>query len=1154
NKLVSPVYRCGGYNWDILLFPKGNTNNNNYISLYLQPLPETKKKITNSNESKDSINSYSSNSDDLIDPDWYVCAQFGLLIWNPENPMIKFFNHSHHRFYKDETDWGFSNFIDLKSLSKVQGFNEGFLSQKSNNLNITVFVKVLKDKTGVLWHNFVNYNSKKETGFVGLKNQGATCYLNSLIQSYFFTKSFRKLVYQIPSKDDNSVTLALQRVFYQLQISDDAVDTSDLTRSFGWDTGAAFTQHDVQELNRILMDRLESKMKLTNVEGGLNNIFVGKMKSYIKCINVNYESSRIEDFWDIQLNVKSMKGLIESFKNYIEVELLEGENQYDAFGYGLQDAKKGVVFENFPPVLHLQLKRFEYDFNYDTLMKINDRYEFPDTIDLSPYLNQDNKETLKEDWNYDLYGVLIHQGDISSGHYYTMIRPTKDGDWYRFDDDKVWKVTHKEVFEDNFGCDLLDNSITSTFSRSDFLEYQTKTHTSAYMLVYIRKDLSSEILEEVTDDNVPKHIIETVKREKEEKLRKIKEQEEMRLCLSISLFTPRIFNNYEGFDLAANQYDKYYSHSLYDQKSSPKVIKMLKTTKWDDVYKTIFKSLNYDENVARKFLRLWAIVYRKNYTIRPDCPVKVAVAEIDNTKVSSSTIHEIYSKLATRKNGEFLLYCEDLRRDLRSIVFKNYKTLPFIFEKLDKFFYKVILNENGENVDKNQNQIFNFPTINSLSSEICIFIKYFDKINQKIIGFGDIIMSRSEPISNLKYILNKFIGYPEGTLLDFYEEIKPTNIDEIDIEKSFSENELSNGDIICFTESSVQEKQYESIIPHCENPKMYYRFLATRLQIVFKPIVNFENDDYLDANNDTLSNSKDFHFWCTTTTTYDEMVKALSEKLGVVPEYLRIFLIHGDSRIALRSHNTIGHIVNTKNYRAALTLQFEYEILSITLDELENMKTIKVSWIPSGIMHEHLFEFLVPKDAGVSALFDKLQHKLNFDDSVKETILCWISNDENKLFNYFKSTDKIQIIPDDFIVYASPLKNDARYLNCNPETADEKLKKELEKIHFLPVFQFQKDPSKTHGIPFFFGVYKDETVKEFKTRFQERLSLGQKEFNKIKIGLISQNNMDIRYFDDEDSNFNAYELMQPGDSLFLDHPNRSTHNQNYGGGAIFIKN
>ena len=38
--------------------------------------------------------------------------------------------------------------------------------------------------------------------------------------------------------------------------------------------------------------------------------------------------------------------------------------------FSLQDAKKGVLFIDFPPVLQLQLKRFEYDFSRDMMVKV----------------------------------------------------------------------------------------------------------------------------------------------------------------------------------------------------------------------------------------------------------------------------------------------------------------------------------------------------------------------------------------------------------------------------------------------------------------------------------------------------------------------------------------------------------------------------------------------------------------------------------------------------------------------------------------------------------------------------------------------------------------------------------------------------------------
>lgn len=60
----------------------------------------------------------------------------------------------------------------------------------------------------------------------------------------------------------NSLPLALQSLFYRLQYSRTPVSTKDLTKSFGWSTMDAFMQHDVQELNRVLCEKLEDKMKV----------------------------------------------------------------------------------------------------------------------------------------------------------------------------------------------------------------------------------------------------------------------------------------------------------------------------------------------------------------------------------------------------------------------------------------------------------------------------------------------------------------------------------------------------------------------------------------------------------------------------------------------------------------------------------------------------------------------------------------------------------------------------------------------------------------------------------------------------------------------------------------------------------------------------
>ena len=73
-------------------------------------------------------------------------------------------------------------------------------------------------------------------------------------------------VYHMPTTENDmpsgSIPLALQSLFYKLQYSDSSVATKELTKSFGWDTYDSFMQHDVQELNRVLCEKLEDKMKV----------------------------------------------------------------------------------------------------------------------------------------------------------------------------------------------------------------------------------------------------------------------------------------------------------------------------------------------------------------------------------------------------------------------------------------------------------------------------------------------------------------------------------------------------------------------------------------------------------------------------------------------------------------------------------------------------------------------------------------------------------------------------------------------------------------------------------------------------------------------------------------------------------------------------
>ncbi|KAL1944539.1 hypothetical protein VTO73DRAFT_2969 [Trametes versicolor] len=616
-KLTSPDFECGGHKWRILLFPFGNSNAppNDTVSVYL----------------------------DYADPKrapegWHACAQFALVISNVHDPTIYTVSHAHHRFIAEECDWGFTRFSELRKLFSVQdGHTRPTIEDES--ADVSVFVRVLEDPTGVLWHNFVNYDSKKETGYVGLKNQGATCYMNSLLQSLYCTRYFRKAVYQIPTEDDHpteSVALALQRVFYHLQTSDQPVGTTELTKSFGWKSLDSFLQHDVQEFNRVLQDKLESKMKGTIAEGAIQKLFVGKMKSYIKCVNVDFESSRIEDFNDIQLNVKGMKNLYESFKDYVAVETLDGENKYQAEGYGLQEAKKGIIFQSFPPVLHLQLKRFEYDIQRDAMVKINDRHEFPFEIDLGEFLDETADRT--HPWVYKLHGVLVHSGDLHGGHYFALIKPDRETRWLKFDDDRVTPVTDREVLEENFGGEV-NNGMVPPMQRNQVRAM--KRFTNAYMLVYVRESAIDDILAPWKDEDTPAHLKRRLEEERLQMEAKKREREEQHLYLTAKVITDQTFSEHEGFDLAT-----------FDERNWPATdlpsFRVLKNEPYSTFKARVAQHFNYPESQ----IRLWVLVNRQNKTVRPDTHIPENEPQL--------TVEVIRNNMAVRQQNDLRLYLDIL--------------------------------------------------------------------------------------------------------------------------------------------------------------------------------------------------------------------------------------------------------------------------------------------------------------------------------------------------------------------------------------------------------------------------------------------------------------------------------------------------------------
>ncbi|CAK5074464.1 unnamed protein product [Meloidogyne enterolobii] len=235
--------------------------------------------------------------------------------------------------------------------------------------------------------------------YVGLVNQASTCYLNSLIQTLYMTPEFRNAIYKWQFNGSNAqehknIQFQLQKLFLTLQTNQkSSLETKELTTSFGWDSNEAYDQHDVQELCRVMFDALERLWRKSDNSKTIQDLYEGTVEDYVKCLNCGTESMKKDIFLDLPLSVKEFgaitpyKSVEEALDAFIKPEILNENNQYDCSKCcSKQDAEKGLRITEFPYLLTIQLKRF--DFDYETLhrIKLNDRITFPDFLDINGHI------------------------------------------------------------------------------------------------------------------------------------------------------------------------------------------------------------------------------------------------------------------------------------------------------------------------------------------------------------------------------------------------------------------------------------------------------------------------------------------------------------------------------------------------------------------------------------------------------------------------------------------------------------------------------------------------------------------------------------------------------------------------------------------------
>ncbi|KHJ35678.1 putative ubiquitin hydrolase [Erysiphe necator] len=296
-----------------------------------------------------------------------------------------------------------------------------------------------------------NKSVRSQTGYVGLRNPSNTCYLNSLLTQLFMNISFRSFMLSALVFDGGASQKLLsetQSLFSHMQHSYKRfVDPEKLASSIQTyeETQIDVTvQMDVDEFYNLLFDRWESQMLAPDAKNKFRSFYGGQLVQQVKSRECPHVSEMLEPFSAIQCDIKGKSCLEESLQAYVDGEVMEGENKYKCSTCDRHvDAVKRACLKEIPDNLIFHLKRF--DFNLRTLQrnKINDRFSFPNKIDMNPYKVEylmNNTEVISEDI-FILVGILVHSGTAESGHYYSYIRERPSNQnkekWFEFNDECV---------------------------------------------------------------------------------------------------------------------------------------------------------------------------------------------------------------------------------------------------------------------------------------------------------------------------------------------------------------------------------------------------------------------------------------------------------------------------------------------------------------------------------------------------------------------------------------------------------------------------------------------------------------------------------------------------------------------------------------------
>ena len=380
----------------------------------------------------------------------------------------------------------------------------------------------------------VNLRSPLEK-FVGLRNFGCTCYLNSLFQQMFMIPTFRYDLlnnFIIKSNNDDEYKYS---VLYNMQITFQNLLTGIMSpyppirfiksflSAFNGQPIQLGVMQDSDEFLAILCDNLEKEAKPFGQENFLENSFKGKISNEILSQEKEYPyySQSEEPFYRITLDIKEHKTLEEALDAYIKGEILDGDNKYYVEKYKRKiSIRKSCSLKKLGNEVIIHLKRFEFDFITFTNKKLNDYLKFPKTINFKKWtraflrLNDNNiskdllnitkeeeQNLIDENMDYILTGILIHGGsNLQSGHYYSYIVDQKIGKWHQYNDNVIRDYNIETDLEKE--CFGILPEKKDDYGKTAYLLFYTNKKCFNNKELLQKIDVNENILNDVYNENV----------------------------------------------------------------------------------------------------------------------------------------------------------------------------------------------------------------------------------------------------------------------------------------------------------------------------------------------------------------------------------------------------------------------------------------------------------------------------------------------------------------------------------------------------------------------------------------------------------------------------------------------------------------------------